>query len=137
LSSKVTFCALVARCSAFALFVLAAITHPRKPRVRPDEFAQLQAAAERGELPAQHDLGAYYLLGIGVAKNEARAVDWFRRAAEKGHAPSQWQLGRCYAEGLVIEKDQSQAVSWRRKGAEQGSAESQNCRTGHEGIPTS
>ena len=35
---------------------------------------------------AQYNLGAMYLEGRGVAKDDDAGIDWLRQAAEQGHA---------------------------------------------------
>jgi len=50
------------------------------------------AAARRGHVPAQYQLGWMYANGRGVARNDAQAAAWFRLAAAKGDAPAQRML---------------------------------------------
>ena len=61
-----------------------------------------------------------YANGLGVAKDEAEAVKWYRKAAEQGNAYGQNNLGKMYANGLGVAKDEAEAVKWFRKAAEQG-----------------
>ena len=54
------------------------------------------------KLPADAEtqflLGVAYANGVGVAKDEAEAVKWYRKAAEQNHAQAQYNLGVCYAQ---------------------------------------
>jgi TPR repeat protein/predicted Ser/Thr protein kinase len=76
-------------------------------------------AAERGNAIAQYELGHQYQLGLGVAKDPAKALEWFRKAAEQGHPVAQVNLGMVYQEGSAVSKDDLQAVQWYTKSAEQ------------------
>jgi soluble lytic murein transglycosylase-like protein len=50
------------------------------------------AAARRGHLEAQYQLGWMYANGRGVARNDAQAAAWFRLAAAKGDTPAKRML---------------------------------------------
>ena len=91
----------------------------------PKEIGDLRHRAERGEAAAQLDLGHRYWNGKGVAKDDRKAVAWYREAAKRGNAEAQHQLGNCYSSGRGVGKDERQAVSWYRKAAEQGYADAQ------------
>jgi soluble lytic murein transglycosylase-like protein len=52
------------------------------------------AAARRGHVPAQYQLGWMFANGRGVARDDAQAAAWFRLAAAKGDAPAQRMLAR-------------------------------------------
>jgi len=49
--------------------------------------------------------------GIGVEKDEQKAVEWYQKAAEQGHAKAQNSLGWCYANGTGIDKNGQMAVT--------------------------
>ena len=61
-----------------------------------------------------------------MAKDRAKAVEWYRKAAEQGNASAQNALGNCYLSGNGVTKDYAKAVEWYRKAAEQGNATAQN-----------
>ena len=67
-----------------------------------------------------------YKHGRGIAHNNAKAVDWYRKAAEQGHAGAQNQIGLLYAEGRGVPRDDEVAFQWFRRAAEQGHASGQN-----------
>ena len=50
------------------------------------------AAARRGHVQAQYQLGWMYANGRGVTRNDAQAAAWFRLAAAKGDGPAQRML---------------------------------------------
>lgn len=52
------------------------------------------AAARRGHVMAQYQLGWLYANGRGVARDDALAAAWFRLAATQGDAPAQRMLAR-------------------------------------------
>src|SRR3989442_733325 len=81
-------------------------------------LAEIRAEAEKGDAAAQFNLGACYVKGEGVAKDEMEAVKWYRKAAEQNHALAQYNLGVCYAFGKGVAKDAMEAVNWYRKAAE-------------------
>lgn len=58
-----------------------------------DVASQLQEEAEQGDSEAQYTLAALYQLGLGVAKDPAAAVVWYRTAAEKRFVDAQVRLG--------------------------------------------
>jgi TPR repeat protein len=78
--------------------------------------------AEQGHVVAQISLGFCYRNGLGVEKDEKRAVSWYQKAAEQGHPVAQYNLGFCYENGQGVRKDEKAAVAWYRKAAEQGHA---------------
>jgi hypothetical protein len=63
-----------------------------------------------------------YENGRGVAKDDAEAVQWYRKAAEQGYALGQNNLGVMYRDGRGVARDDALAVSWLRKAAEQGNS---------------
>ena len=60
-------------------------------------------------------LGDMYLNGIGVPKDEAEAVRWYRKSADAGEAKAMLDLGRAYENGIGIPKDEAEAVLWFHK----------------------
>lgn len=67
----------------------------------PVEMAkQDQAAAELGDVGAQYNLGVRYQNGMGVPKDDAEAVRWYRRAAEQGLSAAHNALGVMYNYGI-------------------------------------
>jgi len=85
----------------------------------------LRPLAERGVPRAQFDLGGSYANGQGVTKDDARAMEWYRKAADQGFAPAQDAVGYMYATGKGVAKDDAQAAAWWRKAAAQGNTDAQ------------
>src|ERR1035438_399048 len=90
-------------------------------------LADVRAKAEKGDAQSQYELGSAFAKGsLGVAKDEAEAVKWYRKAAEQNHAQAQANLGICYAKGRGVAKGEAEAVKWYRKAADQNYAFAQN-----------
>jgi TPR repeat protein len=86
---------------------------------------QLEKRAASGDAQAEHFMGRLYLVGRGVPKDEARAVEWFRRAAAQGDAASAHNLGVIHERATGALRDRAEALKWYRLGAERGFARSQ------------
>jgi TPR repeat protein len=71
-----------------------------------------RASAEKGEPDGQTTLGLYYELGLGVARDYAEAVKWYRKAAEQSYATAQYYLGEMYYYGRGVTQDYVQADMW-------------------------
>lgn len=80
-----------------------------------------QAAAERGDPRAQHNLAVAYASGPAPLRDERAAAGWYRRAAEQGFVPAQLNLGRQYWLGLGVERDLDAAAGWWRAAMARGS----------------
>jgi hypothetical protein len=65
-------------------------------------------------------MGIMYLYGECVDKDEATAIEWFKKAAEQGLVGSQLTLGMIYENGQGVEKNEVEAKRW-YKLAEQNS----------------
>src|SRR5205823_2010478 len=63
--------------------------------------------------------------GEGVAKDTAKAAQWYKKAAEQGDVSAQHNLAVLYATGEGVAKDAAKAAEWFRKAAEQGDPSSQ------------
>ena len=60
-----------------------------------------------------------YLEGYGVAKDSAKAKEWWEKAAMQGNADAQFRLGYLYATGEDTAKDLAKAREWLEKSAAQ------------------
>src|SRR4029453_7044015 len=76
-------------------------------------LAEIRAGADKGDAKARYELGRAFFSGtLGVAKDEAEAVKWFRKAAEQNLADAQYNLGVCYDSGEGVTKDEVEAYKW-------------------------
>lgn len=62
------------------------------PVVVGDKIAQLEKEAKAGDPDAQYDLAYRYENGLGVPKDEAKALELYRQAADQGHSEAQNNL---------------------------------------------
>ena len=76
--------------------------------------------ANQGDSDAQFNIGVMYANGQGVAKDDEKAVYWYRKAAEQGYVNAQYNLGVMYYNGYGIAKNTSKAFYWESIAAAQG-----------------
>src|SRR4029077_16451113 len=74
---------------------------------------------------AEHNLGTMYMQGLGVEKDAAAALTWFKKAAEEALVPSQDTLGQMCLSGTGTKKDCREAARWFQKAAEQDYVEAE------------
>jgi len=101
-------------------------TVPDEPDPRKNTYQSYLDKAEAGDINAQSTVAFMNAKGLGVKKDEAEAVKWYRRAAEQGHLNSQYNLGVIYAKGRGVEQDFGEAFSWYLRAAEQGDQTAQS-----------
>lgn len=92
-----------------------------------DPVTSLRMRAERNDAVAQLQLGMRFQMGDGVEKDDARAVQWFRRAAEQGNAEAQHKLAECYGRGWGVRLDFAEMHKWDFRAAKQGDTDAQFC----------
>lgn len=84
--------------SAAAPLVWADDLAAARKAVRLQQFTQAaelyRSSADGGNSEAQYQLGNLYLLGRGVAKDEAQAIRWLEQAAAQNHAGAQFTLSQ-------------------------------------------
>lgn len=87
-----------------------------------DEEAYLLAlpAAQVGDATAQYRVGYQLLRGLGVARDDTAAAQWFARAAEQNHPGAMNDLALLYQGGVGVEKDETRAYSLLAKAADMG-----------------
>jgi len=99
--------------------------HPQEknaPSSSASLIAQLERAAEAGDVHAQLKLGKAYRDGDGMPQNDVLAFQWLRKAAEQGDPDAENDLGILYGIGKGVEQDKQEAVRWYSKAAKQGNA---------------
>ena len=74
---------------------------------------------------ALFSLGRLHMQGVGLEKDEALAVDYYREAAEAGHLSAQFNLGLAYFQGRGVEKNVDNAMKWWGKAADAGHSAAQ------------
>lgn len=86
-------------------------------------FKLAQKAAARGEPQANTLIGHIYKDGLGVQKDDRKAVEYFKRAADMGDIQGTFALGLSYAKGQGVKKDFKVAGELFKKAALTGNAE--------------
>ena len=74
-----------------------------------DFVARLRKEADGGSTKAQATLGLCHQLGLGVKRDPAKAMEWYKKAAASGHAGAQNNLGLLYDEGAAGPRDPRKA----------------------------
>lgn len=69
---------------------------------------------------AQYELGMMYYLGIGMVKDYAIALDFFKKAAKQQHVESQTRLGIMYFKAQGLSLDLDRASYWLQKSVKSG-----------------
>ena len=87
-------------------------------------FDGAKAAAAKGDATAQCQMGLFYMNGIGVDRDEDKAVEWLKKAAAQNHAQAQYNLGIYYAK-FTDKEAVRLAVKWLKKAVEQDYADAQ------------
>jgi TPR repeat protein len=77
-----------------------------------------KAAEEDAEPKAMNILAILYSDGIGTAKNQELALNWFQKAAEAGYVKAWFNAGTMYREGLGTTQDFKKAFEYYCKGTE-------------------
>lgn len=69
--------------------------------------------ARSGNADAEELIGVMYAMGLGVAKDDARAFEWYLRASMKGHPGAQSGIGWYYEVGRGLPApDKVRAYMW-------------------------
>ncbi|MDE6787789.1 MAG: sel1 repeat family protein [Ruminococcus sp.] len=85
-----------------------------------DAFDRLYRIAEQGHPKAQNELGDFYKIGIGTAKNEKKGVEYHKLSAEQGFSDAIDELGKCYELGVGVAPDDELAFEYYQKAADLG-----------------
>ena len=80
----------------------------------------LEEAAYMGNASAQTDLAKAFALGIGVPKDEGKALYWLRLAAAQGDNLSALRTGRMYRDGDGTLQNEGEAQKWLEQAARSG-----------------
>ncbi|OUS36619.1 hypothetical protein A9Q94_08455 [Rhodobacterales bacterium 56_14_T64] len=64
-----------------------------------EAYTELWPAARSGNADAEELIGVMYAMGLGVARDDQRAFEWYLRSAMKGHPGAQSGVGWYYEVG--------------------------------------
>ncbi|MCX5785160.1 MAG: tetratricopeptide repeat protein [Elusimicrobia bacterium] len=79
-------------------------------------------SAAQGDPKGETSLGRMYHLGLGVARDDHKAMELFMKAAQKNHSTAQYNMGIVYRRGYGVKKDYAEALKWFHKAAAQNYA---------------
>jgi TPR repeat protein len=83
----------------------------------------LRRLAEGGNAAVMFRLGRMYATGIGVARDEAEAVAWYRKGASGGNLNAKTALAVALLDGRGVDKDQPEGVRLLREAADKNNYE--------------
>ena len=86
----------------------------------PLAYKEFLEAAEAGHPDSQFNVALMYEKGIGVGKDEKKAVVWYGKSASQGNSAAQYNLGVLYENGRGTKVDFAKANEWYRKASVQG-----------------
>ena len=81
-------------------------------------------AADAGNADAQCQMGFFYMNGLGVDRDEDKAVEWLEKAAKQNHAPAQYNLGIYHAR-FSDKESVRLALKWLNEAAKQDYADAE------------
>ena len=76
--------------------------------------------AHQGVARAANNVGACFMGGLGVERDEALAIRWLTLAAEGGDAPGMRNLASAYFQGNGVAQDYATAAKWYERAAQLG-----------------
>ena len=71
-----------------------------------------EKAVNNGNIIAIHNLGNYYINGMGVEKDYNKAFVLFKQSDEKGLPDGITMLGYCYNNGIGISMDEQKHLNY-------------------------
>jgi TPR repeat protein len=110
---------------AVAAYEYALMLHTDKEYDHSLSFNYLKRAALQEYVNAQYTFGLVHFKGMGVVKDEGKAVQWYSLSANQGHVKAQYALGNAYLNGIGVVKDEGKAAQWYNLSANQGNAKAQ------------
>ena len=82
-----------------------------------DALAFFRQLANQGDPVAEYWLAHMTELGLGMAKDPAKAVGIYKKAAEQGDVAAQTRLGEIYLDGNIVPPDFGTARTYLEKAA--------------------
>lgn len=81
--------------------------------------------ATNGDAEAQYNLALLLMKGMGVAKDERKALEWFHKAAHQGMTDAMYNIGVMFYEGKGAYRSDQSAIEWWQLAADGGNANGQ------------
>lgn len=83
---------------------------------RLSEIEMLEKEVLRGNTQALYNIGFMYLVGEDVAKDEAKAVQYFKKGCAHQDGRCMQALAMCYRYGDGVAKDENKTLYWLKAG---------------------
>jgi hypothetical protein len=96
----------------FIVAIQTVICLPKNAFARSSDISRLQSQAEHGSVVQEMELGAAYLAGKDVPRDEKKAAYWYEKAANAGDPGAQQQIGYFYANGIGVDRDPERGARW-------------------------
>ena len=93
-----------------ALAILAACTSRDADYAR--AYRDWLPAAQLGDADAQNNLGLLYSQGLGIDRDDEKAVFWWRKAAEQHFTAAQYNLAVAFRDGRGVAQNRVRALMW-------------------------
>jgi TPR repeat protein len=116
----------IAATSLLAALTFACGGDEQAPAPIAPEIAALIGRAEAGDPAAQVALGDHFESGDGLPRDDAAALEWYRKAAHQGHLEGQYSFGVMIFTGRGQAEDRTEGAKWIRKSADSGYLDAQN-----------
>jgi TPR repeat protein len=91
----------------------------------PEAFERFLALAQKDNIQGMLNVANMLQAGLGTARDEGAAFEWYRQAADHGSAIGMFYTGQALLQGLGTGADPKRARYWLRRAAETGSSEAQ------------
>lgn len=91
----------------------------------PEAYRRFLELADKGNVQGMLNAANMLQAGLGTARDEAAALDWYRKAAESGSAIGMFYTAMAYLHGRGAAVDKKRARQWMLRAAEAGSTEAQ------------
>ena len=97
--------------------IFAEVPHQLSDDTRKKLFTVFQTGANYGDVISMANLGQMYAKSLGVARDYAKAREWYEKAAANGHVGAMTSLGLLYVNGQGVARDYAKAREWLEKAA--------------------
>jgi uncharacterized protein len=88
-----------------------------------EAFLVFTRGADHGDSSSMRNLGVSYRDAIGIARDYAKAREWYEKAVAKGNTYAMVDLGLLYANGQGVTQDYVRAREWYEKAVAQDNAD--------------
>ena len=88
-----------------------------------EKFSATQRRALEGDPEAQCNLGAFYLQGLGMRRDEIKGFQWMKKAADAGDGLAQLNLAGLYERGRGVRRNAKLSVAMLEQAFANGQAE--------------